>query len=144
MHECISDLKTWIDNCVPLVVLQRFSLEDHYGHYRVVVGYNDSSAFMFTFDPKKGMNFTISYAEFAQLWHSGSTFWTTNWTLAITPENDVFTNLMRRYQIDMNLQRSNYDELAKEIENLQKELRQTQDETTFYRHLFATTTIILI
>lgn len=140
----IYDLKTWIDNGVPVVVLQRFSLEDPYGHYRVVVGYNDSSAMIFTFDPKKGMNFTISYAEFAQLWQPGSTFLTTNWTLAITPENDVFTNLMKQNQIDMNLERSDYDELTKEIEKLRIELRQTRDEATFYLHLFAATTIILM
>jgi len=140
----IYDLKTWIDNGVPVVVLQRFSLEDPYGHYRVVVGYNDSSAMMFTFDPKKGINFTISYAEFAQLWQPGSTFWTTNWTLAITPENDVFINLMKQYQIDMNLERSDYDELTKEIEKLRIELRQTRDETKFYLYLFATIAIILI
>jgi len=140
----IHDLKTWIDNGIPVVVLQRFSLEDPYGHYRVVVGYNDSSAMIFTFDPKKGMNFTISYVEFAQLWQPGSTFLTTNWTLAITPENDVFTNLMKQNQIDMNLERSDYDELTKEIEKLRRELRQTVDEATLYLHLFAATTIILI
>lgn len=140
----ISDLKMWINDGVPLIVLQRFSLENPYGHYRVVVGYNDSSAMMFAFDPKKGMNFTISYAEFAQLWQPGSTFSTTNWTLAIIPENDVFPNLMKQYQIDMNLNRSNYDQLMWEIEELRNELRQAQDEAIFYLHLFATTTMILI
>jgi hypothetical protein len=140
----IHDLKTWVDNGVPVVVLQRFSLEDPYGHYRVVVGYNDSSAMIFTFDPKKGINFTISYPEFAQLWQPGSTFWTTNWTLAITPENDVLTNLMKQHQINMNLERSDYDELTKEIEKLRIELKQTRDEATFYLNLFATTAIILI
>lgn len=142
----IYDLKTWIDDGVPLIVLQRFSLEDPYGHYRVVVGYNDSSAMIFTFDPIKGMNFTISYVEFTQLWQPiiGSTFSTINWTLAITPENDVFIELMKQHQIDMNLQLSNYEELIGEIEELRNELRQVRDEATFYVCLFATTTTILI
>lgn len=142
----IYDLKTWINDGVPLIVLQTFSLENAYGHYRVVVGYNDSSAMMLTFDPIKEMNFTISYVEFAQLWQPrpGSTFSTTNWTLAITPENDVFTNLMRQYQINMNFQRSNYDELMGKIEELRNDLRQARDEATFYVRLFATTTMILI
>jgi len=140
----ISDLKTWIDNGVPLIVLQRFSLEDPYGHFRVVVGYNDSSGMMFTFDPKKGMNFTITYADFTQLWRPGSTFWTTNWTMAITPENNVFTSLMKQHQINTNLQHSNYNKLVEEIEELRRELRQTREEATFYLHLFTTTMIILI
>jgi len=140
----IYDLKMWINGGVPLIVLQRFSLEDPYGHYRVVVGYNDSSAMMFTLDPINGVNFTISYAKFAQLWQPGSTFSTTNWTLAITPENDVLTNLMKQHQIDMNLQRSNYDELRWEIEELRNGLRQARDEATFCVHLFATVTMILI
>jgi hypothetical protein len=140
----IYDLKTWINHGVPLIVLQRFSLENPYGHYRVVVGYSDSSAVMFTFDPRNGINFTISYAEFARLWQPGSTFSTANWTLAITPENDVFTGLMKHHQISMNLQRSNYDELMLEIEELRNELGQVRNETTFYVNLFATTTIILI
>jgi len=140
----IFDLKMWINGGVPLIVLQRFSLEDPYGHYRVVVGYNDSSALMFTLDPRKGMNFTISYADFAQLWQPGSTFSTTNWTLAITPENNVLTNLMKQHQIDMNLQRSNYDELMLEIEELRNELGQVRNETTFHVNLFATVTMILI
>jgi len=140
----ISGLKTWIDNGVPLIVLQRFSLEEPYGHYRVVVGYNDSSAMMFTFDPKKGINFTITYAEFTQLWRPGSTFWTTNWTLAITPENNVFASLMQQHQINTNLQHSNYNKLVEEIEELEGELRQTREEATFYLRLFAATTIIAI
>ena len=140
----IYDLKTWINNGVPLIVLQRLSLENPYGHYRVVVGYNDSSAMIFTFDPIKGMNFTISYAEFAQLWQLGSTFSTTNWTLAITPENDVFTDLMKQHQIDMNLQLSNYNELLLEIEEIRKELRRSQDEKTFCLRIFAVTTMILV
>jgi len=100
----ICDLKMWINDGVPLIVLQRFSPENPYGHYRVAVGYNDSSAMIVTFDPTKGMNFTISYAEFAQLWQPGSTFSTTNWTIAITPENDVFINLMKQYLIYIFLQ----------------------------------------
>jgi len=139
----IHDLKTWIDNGVPVIVLQRFSLEDPYGHYRVAVGYNDSSAMMVTFDPKKGMNFTITYSEFVQLWKPGSTFWTTNWTLAITPENNVFTSLMRQHQIDMNLQHSNYNKILEEIQELRGELRKTREEATLYLRLFAATTIIL-
>lgn len=140
----IYDLKTWINNGVPLIVLQRLSLENPYGHYRVVVGYNDSSAMIVTFDPIKGMNFTISYTEFAQLWQPGSTFSTTNWTLAITPENDVFTDLMKQHQIDMNLQLSNYNELLLEIEEIRKELRRSQDEKTFCLRIFAVTTMILV
>jgi hypothetical protein len=140
----IYDLKTWITDGVPLIVLQRLSLEDPYGHYRVVVGYNDSSAMIFTCDPINGKNFTISYAEFAQLWQPGSTFSTTNWTLAITPENDVFTDLMKQHQIDLNLQLSNYNELMLEIEEIRKELRRSQDEKTFCLRIFAVTTTTLL
>jgi len=84
------------------LVLQRFSVQDSYGHYRVIVGYNDKEGTFITFDPILGRNYNISYTEFTELWKPGSTFSTCNWTLLITP-NDIFlTELMAKYQFSMN------------------------------------------
>lgn len=100
----INHLKVWISRGCPLIVLQRFSLQNTYGHYRVVVGYNDEEELVATFDPILGSNYNITYTEFADLWKPGSTFSTINWTLAIIPRDSFLTNLMEKYQRSMNQQ----------------------------------------
>lgn len=82
----IDHLKRRVSRGFPVIVLQRFSFQNPYGHYRVVVGYDDETQKFTTLDPAIGRNYNISYTEFAALWTSGSTFTLTNWTLVVLPK----------------------------------------------------------
>jgi len=79
----IDELKEFIREGYPIIVLQKYSLTTTYGHFRVVIGYNDKTEIIMTNDPLKHANYTISYSDFKELWKPGSTFSTTNWTLLI-------------------------------------------------------------
>lgn len=94
----IDDLRRWISKGYPLIVLQKFSLQNTYGHYRVVVGYSDERELLITFDPILGNNHNVTYTEFSELWKPGLTFSTFNWTLKVTPENSFLTSMVERYQ----------------------------------------------
>ena len=87
LNGSIGCLKEWILRGCPVIVLQKYSLVNAYGHYRVVVGYDDEKEVFMTFDPFVGPNYNISYADFVLLWRPGETFQTTNWTLIVTPED---------------------------------------------------------
>lgn len=106
----INHLKEWISRGCPLIVLQKFSLQNTYGHYRVVVGYNDEKELVITFDPILGSNYNLTYTEFAELWKPGSTFSTFNWTLVVIPKDSFLTNLMEKYQLLLNQRTSSTDE----------------------------------
>lgn len=82
----MNGLRRRIGRGFPVVVLQKYSLQDAYGHYRVVVGYNDETQQVTTFDPILGPNYNISYTEFTELWKPGSTFSVANWTLVVLPK----------------------------------------------------------
>ncbi|MEM2922408.1 MAG: C39 family peptidase, partial [Candidatus Bathyarchaeia archaeon] len=98
----ISYIQLYIQKGIPLIVLQKFSLQNSYGHYRVVVGYNSENKTIITLDPAMGKDYVLSYDIFVELWKPGSTFSTYNWTLVITPRNEVLVNLMNDYQIYLN------------------------------------------
>lgn len=80
----IDILKNYIIADIPLIVLQKFSITNPYGHYRVVIGFDDNEHILYVLDPAIGKQ-TISYDEFIELWKPGSTFTVTNWTLIIYP-----------------------------------------------------------
>jgi len=79
----IVELKDFIRRGYPIIVLQKFSLMNPYGHYRVVIGYNDELKVIIVHDPLAGDNYEINYSEFAELWKPDSTFTVANWTLII-------------------------------------------------------------
>ena len=83
MFSDIDELKELIKNGYPVIVLQKYSLTDTYGHFRVVLGYNDRTKIIMTNDPLRHANYTIEYSVFKKLWEPGATFSTTNWTLLI-------------------------------------------------------------
>jgi len=71
----IDDLKFILDEEDPLIVLMWWTPAKNYGHYRVVVGYNDTH--MITHDPWNkdgwggiygGANTSITYSTFLDLW----------------------------------------------------------------------------
>jgi len=83
----IDDLKTLVDEGEPLIVLMWWTPSKVYGHYRVVLGYNETHIIMH--DPWNkdswggkygGANTTMTYSLFLDLWeYSG------NWGLWIHP-----------------------------------------------------------
>jgi len=98
----LSYVKEMLRLGVPVIVLQRFSSTVSYGHYRVVVGYDDGVGCFSVDDPILGENYRIPYKSFVSLWRSGSTFKVENWTLVITPRDDVLKMQMMEYQLQMN------------------------------------------
>jgi hypothetical protein len=83
----IDDLKTLIENGEPMIVLMWWTPSKVYGHYRVVIGYNETHIIMH--DPWNkdawggtygGPNLAITYSTFLDLWeYSG------NWALFVSP-----------------------------------------------------------
>ena len=63
----LSLLKRMVDQGIPIIVLQKYSETSPSGHYRVVVGYDDTSGRLCLLDPHLG-RITMSYGEFAGLW----------------------------------------------------------------------------
>eukprot|EP01121_Diplochlamys_sp_Union-15-3_P020768 TRINITY_DN8192_c0_g1_i1.p1 TRINITY_DN8192_c0_g1~~TRINITY_DN8192_c0_g1_i1.p1 ORF type:complete len:206 (-),score=18.86 TRINITY_DN8192_c0_g1_i1:579-1196(-) len=63
-----SELKAFIARDYPVIILQAYALSDFEGHYRVVVGYNDSSQEMILYDPwgrdNQPEKLSMSYVEF--------------------------------------------------------------------------------
>jgi ABC-type bacteriocin/lantibiotic exporter with double-glycine peptidase domain len=87
----IEKLKDYILKGFPAIVLQKISVNNTYGHYRVVVGYDDEKEIFITYDPQVSKNYNITYNQFVDLWNSGSTFTTKNWTLVIEPSSSYST-----------------------------------------------------
>ena len=85
----IDDLKTLVDKGEPLIVLMWCTPSKAYGHYRVVVGYNETHITMH--DPWNrdlwggtygGANTSMTYSTFLDLWEYFS-----NWGLWVHPWN---------------------------------------------------------
>jgi parallel beta-helix repeat protein len=83
----IDDLKNSIDGGEPLIVLMWWTSAKIYGHYRVVVGYNDTHIIMH--DPWNrdlwggavgGANISMTYSTFLDLWE-----YSDNWGLLVHP-----------------------------------------------------------
>jgi len=131
-------LKSYLHEGIPLIVLQKFSYENTYGHFRVVIGYNDKERTVITHDPILGENYTLSYESFSKLWQPGSTFTTVNWTLIIVPENKVLIELMEEHQVNLNtnytaiMRRKEYEDLRLRFEALTEELRSLKEIAVFF------------
>jgi len=83
----LTQLKSYIDQDKPLILLMWYSSYHHSTHYRVVTGYNETH--IFVHDPWNkpewdsmygGPNIAFNYAYFSDLW----SFWS-NWTLYTSP-----------------------------------------------------------
>lgn len=102
LNGSIGYLRKWISKGCPTIVLQEVSRQNKYGHYRVVLGYNDEQEIMTTFDPIFGSNYNTNYTEFAELWKPGTTFQTCNWTLLTIPQNSLLTSQAEKKQLYLN------------------------------------------
>ena len=81
----IEDLKTYIDQGLPVIVLQKVSASNPRGHFRVVIGYDDKG--FIVHDPEVFPNYHISYELFVKLWELDSPFYSYNWSMVILPED---------------------------------------------------------
>jgi len=99
LNGSIDCLRKWIRKGCPIIVLQKLSLQDVYGHYRVVVGYDNEKDLVMTFDPILGPNYNMTYSEFAELWMPGTTFQTCNWTLLVIPKDEILIEQAERRQL---------------------------------------------
>ena len=78
----IDYLKFLINKGEPLIVLMWMTISHGSGHYRVVIGYNETSEMIIAHDPWYGANKPYSYKTFLDLWqYSG------NWGLLVHPWN---------------------------------------------------------
>ena len=137
----ISYIEINIQKGIPLIVLQKLSLQDSYGHYRVVVGYNAKNNTLIVFDPILGKNYLLSYNVFMELWKPGSTFSTYNWTLAIKPRNEVLVNLMSDYQGYLNQGSHN---IQLELETLEQKYSDLEMQSKVFKilaYVFLGTTV---
>jgi hypothetical protein len=81
----IDELKSLIASGYPIIVAMQYSREWTEGHYRVVVGYNETHmAFHDPWfnSPYEGPNVNVSYSEFLYLWRIFD-----NWGLCVSPWN---------------------------------------------------------
>jgi len=68
-----NQIKDFISNNYPVIILQRYSDDDLEGHYRVVIGYNDTSQQMVLHDPwgreDQPPTITMPYSQFESFWN---------------------------------------------------------------------------
>jgi hypothetical protein len=82
----LTQLKSYIDEDKPLILLMFYRIGSSYGHYRVVTGYNETHIFLH--DPWNktwggsygGPNIAFNYTYFLDLW-----FYYDNWALYTSP-----------------------------------------------------------
>lgn len=90
----LDELKLLVSSGYPIIVAMRYSREWPEGHYRVVVGYNETRiAFhdLWFNPPYKGPNVNISYSEFLYLWQFSS-YWglfVSPWAVSISCPEEV-------------------------------------------------------
>lgn len=65
-------VKALVGGGFPVIVSQWVSLSDHYGHYRPIEAYDDSSGVFVSSDPYLGPNHAIGYDEFDKIWASNN------------------------------------------------------------------------
>lgn len=73
----LSELKNLIAAGYPIIVATRYSQEYPYGHYRVIVGFNQTHIIFhdpWPNPPYRGPNGTVSYSLFLDLWQD-SNYW---------------------------------------------------------------------
>jgi hypothetical protein len=95
----LDELKTLVADGYPIIVAMLYSLQYPSGHYRVVVGYNEThitlhDPWMWA-TPYEGPNVNMTYSEFLNLWWNEGIF-VSPWTVDIlmpesVEENHVFS-----------------------------------------------------
>jgi len=129
----LPSLKSMVRQGIPVIVLQKASKSNPYGHYKVVVGCDEQLGQLRTYDPALGMNYGITYGLFADLWLPGSTFSAVNWSLVIRGETDETVILTGRLQPLIHQYNSSLSSCSSELNRT----RLTLGEITLQRNTFA-------
>jgi tetratricopeptide (TPR) repeat protein len=64
----LSQLKALVNNNIPVVVEDQLSLQEDYGHFRVVRGFDDSAGVLIFGDSYYGPTNRLTYALYQELW----------------------------------------------------------------------------
>jgi len=63
----IEEIKLLLNENIPLIAIQNYSLNILKSHARVIIGYDDENQEIFTHDPTAGKDYTLSYTDFLAL-----------------------------------------------------------------------------
>ena len=68
-YQCktIEEIKTLLEEDIPIIAIQNYSLTILKSHARVIIGYDDEKQEMITHDPTVGEDYKISYSDFVAL-----------------------------------------------------------------------------
>ena len=63
----IEEIKALLEEDIPVIAIQNYSLTLPYSHARVIIGFDDEKQEIITNDPTAGKDYKISYADFLAL-----------------------------------------------------------------------------
>jgi len=63
----LEEIKELLNEEIPLIAVQNFSISLSASHARVIIGYDDENQMIFTHDPTIGKDYTLTYSEFLEL-----------------------------------------------------------------------------
>lgn len=63
----IEEIKVLLEEDIPVIAVQNYSLNLPYSHARVIIGFDDEKEEVITNDPTAGKDYIISYADFLAL-----------------------------------------------------------------------------
>ena len=63
----IEEIKVLLEEGIPVIAIQNYSLTLPYSHARVVIGFDDQKQEVITNDPTAGKDYKISYSDFTAL-----------------------------------------------------------------------------
>lgn len=131
-------LKSIIKKNIPVIVLQQVvSKVVKKGHYRVVIGYDESKQVIILHDPWLGSNLSMSYKTFLDLWDFGRGINKYNWTLIVLPKNkkEVFYDIIGENALtyhNMATALYNRNRVREAIKEWEKAIDLDPTEPTFY------------
>lgn len=133
----LGKLKSLVREDIPVIILQQ--VVDKIvkkGHYRVIIGYDESKKMMIINDPWLGDRLAINYNVFSKLWDFGEKINKKNWALIILPKykRDVFRKLGKSAITHHNIATALYNrnKIQEAIKKWQKAIKIAPEEVTFY------------
>jgi len=63
----IEEIKVLLEEDIPVIAVQNYSLTQPYSHARVIIGFDDEKEEVITNDPTAGKDYKISYSDFLAL-----------------------------------------------------------------------------
>ena len=132
----IEKLKSLIREDIPVIILmQVVDKIVKKGHYRVIIGYDETKKLFIVNDPWLGEKLAISYDIFSKLWTFGDGINKKNWTLVILPKEkkDILSELGESALTHHNLATALYsrNNIQEAIKEWAKAIKISPEEVTF-------------